>query len=350
MNTRPSSAERGIATDGATLDAASRLALVARQLNGSCTVDDIVDTVLRQGMALLHADGAVFAVEHGDHLLPRAVLGASVEVFANIGLLPLVSALPIAQAARTGATIWLRDASATETEFPLLRHIAPDVQAWAALPVELEGDRVGVFGFCFLRPQPFDEIHRLYVRALTDMSARPLRAALAEGPVADRLTTASIADEIAGLVDPLQTASQLACALLADGMLGSHATGVSIAARVTPDELVLIATAGYLGDVLSRRTLRLRLDDPSPMTRAIDERCVVPMHDRAAVAERSPSFATIAPAAEAAITIPAIHDGRVVGTIGVTYDAPQAFGAEHLAELETLAATIGRHFLAPLVR
>ena len=343
----PSHATSAAEFTGDTLDAASRLALVARSLNSRSTVDDIVDIVLQQGMALLHADGAVFAVEHDGHLEPVSVRGASLDVFANIGLLPLVAELPIALAAVTGTAIWLPDADVTAAEFPLLRHIAPDVQAWAALPVALEGAQVGVFGFCFLQPQPFDEIHRLYIRALTDMSARPLRVALDDTRPADE-TTATTNRDIAELINPGTTASQVACDLLANGHLGPDATGVSIGALLTPNELSLIATAGHLGDALSTRTPKLNLDHQSPMTRAVISGAPITMHNRTDIERLSPAFAAIAPNAEAAIAIPAIHDHHVLGTIGITYATPQTFDTAHVEELTTVAAEIAQHILAPI--
>lgn len=331
------------------LDAASRLSLVARSLNTTSSVVDVVETILTQGMAMLGADGAVFAIDHGAQLLPIAVHGASKDVIPSLGPIPTSAAVPIAAAARERTAIWVPGPEATEATFPLLRRVAPTMRAWAALPVELDGTLIGVFGFCFRNDQHFDEVHRLYVRTLADISARPLAAALGT-PHAATATTPATDDRPSDIpVNPTHTPSELACDLLVDDRLGNDVTGIAIAGRLVPDELWFLATAGYLGEVHTNRTIHLALEHHAPMPTAVATGRPVALRTADEIATAFPTFAQMVPQAAAAIAIPATHHGIAIGALGITFGTPQTFDETTIGHLSALADTIAAVWLAPLI-
>lgn len=148
--------------------------------------------------------------------------------------------------------------------------------------------------------------------------------------------------------DP-RSLSSLACDLLTDGTLDPDASGVVIAGRLIPDELWFLATAGYLGDVHSGRSVRVRIDHDGPMSVAAATGRPVSLPTVGDIVGRYPALAAMVPDARAAIAIPAIHDGVVRGSFGITYRRPTTFGADVVRELRRIADAIARDHLAPLI-
>lgn len=156
-------------------------------------------------------------------------------------------------------------------------------------------------------------------------------------------------DERVDAIEERLTPSELACTLLARGLLGPDASGVVIAGRIVPDELYFLATAGYLGDAHSNRSVQLPLDHHAPMPCAAATARVIVLCDAADFLDRFPDTARMLPLAEAAIALPAMHRGAVIGSIGITYDRPQAFDDVTIAALERIAELVAESCLAPLI-
>jgi GAF domain-containing protein len=150
-----------------------RLTLLARAFTDGLEPDEIIDLVISQGMAGLHADGGILAM-----LRPRgvlevvAVVGTAVDTVANVevtGQLTIDRGVSIAEAARTGLPVWVGSREEGHQRFPELAFLAPTSQAWASIPLVSAGRVLGVFGLSFKTARDFSETDKRYVVALANL-------------------------------------------------------------------------------------------------------------------------------------------------------------------------------------
>ena len=154
---------------------AARLYSVAAALATAATPEDVAAAVLNEGVAALQAAaGGLLLATDDDHLeLPGAV-GYDDEVVARLRNESRDAELPAAVALRTGEPVWLESRVERDTRFPELVGFEAQTVSMCAVPLEVQGRRLGALRFSFTEPRLFDEDERRFVLTLAAQSAQAL--------------------------------------------------------------------------------------------------------------------------------------------------------------------------------
>lgn len=171
----------GVVIDGVT-DPVQRfdvIAAVARALTVGHDVAEVIDVVVRQGMAGLGADGGSFAVVDPSaappgELVVLSAIGYSAEAVAAMGPLRLDLELPLIVAARDNLPGWVHSWAEGVARFPALAGARSGSQSWAAMPLVDGGQVFGVIGVSFTVERSFSEREQDFLRALADVAALAL--------------------------------------------------------------------------------------------------------------------------------------------------------------------------------
>ncbi len=182
---------------GLSADRMVRVALVAQALTAALNPTEVLEIVVRQGMAGLEAEGGVVALlDPGGVITPAVTVGYPKETIAAFAPLTVDRSLPLTDAVREGRAIWVQSTSEARSRFPeLVARPKTTSQAWAAIPLMVDGAALGVLGVSFLAPRNFAEDERLFIRSLADLCALALARYYApsrtsRSAVAQRLPTA----------------------------------------------------------------------------------------------------------------------------------------------------------------
>lgn len=169
----------------------SRLQRATAALARSVTAREAASAILTEGVAALGADEGVVALRDGD--------GAWLEIVGQVGLseqlverfqrFPVDAPLPISEAVRSHAPVYLEDHAAVVARYPGLadENRRARSEAWAALPLEVANTAVGGLAFGFRTRRQFLDDERAFLQALTTQCAQALeRARLIEAERAAR--------------------------------------------------------------------------------------------------------------------------------------------------------------------
>jgi PAS domain S-box-containing protein len=157
-------------------DYLARMALVARGLAASLRPSEVVEIVVRQGMAGLGAEGGVLALVAPDGLIvPVETVGYSNDAVAAFAPMHVGQELPLTVAVRDAEPVWVPSREDAAARFPaLVRRAVSGSHAWAAIPLVTDGLVTGVLGVSFLAPRAFSDPERLFISALGDQCALAL--------------------------------------------------------------------------------------------------------------------------------------------------------------------------------
>jgi PAS domain S-box-containing protein len=160
------------------VDQLARLAMVSRALTESLRPSEVIDIVVRQGMAGLGAEGGVLALVAPDGVVvPVETVGYSKDAVAAFPRMSVEDDLPLTVAAREREPVWVASRGDAERRFPaLLASAVSRSQAWAAIPLVADGLLIGCLGVSFLEPREFSEPERLFIRTLGNQCALALVA------------------------------------------------------------------------------------------------------------------------------------------------------------------------------
>jgi PAS domain S-box-containing protein len=168
------------ASQEAEAETARRLAAlsgVALALGRADTLDDLARVVTERGLVALGAHGGAVAVCEGEGDL-RLVLteGMSPVGVGPDTLLPLDAPYPGCVAARTGERVLLADRASSEAFSPELAELVATtgVQAWAAVPLESGGRRIGSLSVGWTSPPALAEADVELLVALAAQCAQAL--------------------------------------------------------------------------------------------------------------------------------------------------------------------------------
>ena len=169
----------------------ARLHLVASALNDVVTREEVVELVVRQGMAALDADGGILATVRDDGLLhAAAAFGYPPELVRQFLPMPLQVDTPLTRAIVTDLAVFAATLE-DRAEFAGLAGVQSGAIGLAAFPLTVEGHTFGVLGISFRSGRQLSETERLFTRTLADMCASALTrierrdlAALALGSMA----------------------------------------------------------------------------------------------------------------------------------------------------------------------
>jgi signal transduction protein with GAF and PtsI domain len=161
---------------GLASDRMVRVALVAQALTAALDPTEVLEIVVRQGMAGLEAEGGVVALlDPGGVLTPAITVGYPKERIAAFAPLTVDRSLPLTDAVREKTAVWVRSTREARSRFPeLIARPETTSQAWAAIPLMMDGAALGVLGVSFLAPRSFSEDERLFIRSLADLCALAL--------------------------------------------------------------------------------------------------------------------------------------------------------------------------------
>ena len=150
-----------------------RIALVARALTASLHPSEIIEIVVRHGMAGLGAEGGVLAfVTPAGDLIPVETVGYSEAAIAAFAPLRIEQHLPLTDAARERKPVWLSSITEARERYPALAKGALSGSlAWASIPLVADDAVIGVLGVSFLEPRSFSDEERLFICALADQCA-----------------------------------------------------------------------------------------------------------------------------------------------------------------------------------
>jgi signal transduction histidine kinase len=152
------------------------LQALATELAGAVTTAQVTDLLLEHGITALRADGAaVFLIEPGAALLEAvAWSGYGPERARRLARVPLDDRLPATEVARTGEAVFIEDPREYLDRYAetIEQYGQPaEPRAVAAVPLEADGRRFGVFGVTWNHRHPLPEDRRAFVRALARLGA-----------------------------------------------------------------------------------------------------------------------------------------------------------------------------------
>lgn len=169
----------------------AQLQAVTAALSEALTQAQVASTVVEHAMDALGAHGAVVM------LLTQA--GRALDILSYGGYLPeqlgarrtsaLEDSYPLTEAVQAGVPLWLPSAAERQARYPQLaeRSFLGADEAWAAIPLVVEGRVMGALGLSWAAARAFDAEDRDFMQALAQQCAQALeRARLFEAEQAAR--------------------------------------------------------------------------------------------------------------------------------------------------------------------
>ncbi len=192
-----------------------RLQGLTADLADALTPEQVAERIAGHGVAALAAyAGAVALVsEDGASLEVARASGYGRDLTERWQRFPLAAAIPLADAARTGEPVLLESREAFSAAYPAVAAggLSAVSQAFAAVPLLVEGRAIGALAFSFATARAFDDEDRAFMLAL----ARQCAQALERGRLYAAERRARAAAEAAGRrLTFLATASTLLAASL----------------------------------------------------------------------------------------------------------------------------------------
>ncbi len=185
--------------------AAQRLAAVtglAMAMADISSIEELVTLIVDHGLSALGCDGGSVAVLDLDEVTIRSYLTTSDGQAAVVEhqLLPITARLPVAEAARTGGAVLVRDRDECIAYSQQLAHEA-DVtgsQAFASLPLRVGPGELGVVTAGWAQPQRFDADQLMLLETFASQCAQALRR------LRDLSAERAASARVAGMAEALQ--------------------------------------------------------------------------------------------------------------------------------------------------
>ena len=201
----------------------TRLAHVTAELSSAETVEQVTDIVVAQAADTVGAQIGSLVLLEGDTLRMIGIRGVDQAVQNRWSRFPANSAVPIADAARESRRIVLTGRAALLAAYPDLEIEAPGERSLVALPLTVEGRRLGAIGLAFEGIRHIDAQELEFLGTLADTCAHALQrleAMDAARRTAVKLTfLASASAELSSSLDyevTLTNVARLAVPTLAD--------------------------------------------------------------------------------------------------------------------------------------
>lgn len=324
-------------------------AALAQSLAGAVTVEEVKDVLEAHLPTLLDLRAA--SVGFVDHDAQAVVLGELAPIGQALGaryqVVPLDSALPVAEAARTGELVVVR----TNQEWrrrtvPLdaLRDLAASgVEGAIASPIEAaSGHVVAVLAMGWGRPLELDDPLLSTVATVTEMAGQALaRATLVERSVADARRSEALAD-LAEVLATARTADEVAAAVSEQAARVVGAVSANVVIREQSTGILHVHHSSTTRPDVRARFHELEPTDAVPHVDVTREGGILTFTDRRAFGLRYPHLeALMAEAGNEGVAVAAMRDsvGHRLGAVGfvwshpVTFDESMLFGLQGVAEL-----------------
>ena len=346
-----------------TAERAHRLQELTSALADAPSRDAVGDTVMRAGLPVLGAYAGVIALRTPD--------GAELELMRSIGYpagacmdagrrWPISASIPIAESTRSGAGVFVESRAAWAERYlggyapphPAPAHAAPAApasvsEAWAAVPLTVNGVTLGALLWTYDHPRPFPEDERAFFLAVGRQCAQALeRARLHEAEREARARAEREAarvrhlQELTTALGPAMTAEGVAAAVLerARPALGAAGGFVNL---LTPDgrELVSLRSAGFV----ERQVAPWRRYPVSGDTLGGDVVRTGQAVYLRTLADCERLYPRLAPAVaeqgyQASAALPLALEGRVLGIVAFNFATPQEFPPEEQSLMLAFAA------------
>jgi GAF domain-containing protein len=298
-------------------------------LSAAATPREVAAVVFRELLRLGAAEAVIMRRTADDHLEVVASHGNDEATLARLAHLPLETAAPVSDAARSGEVIWLDRPDAILARYPRL---AADLArrgdgAWVAAPLTVEGRSTGALAFTAPPGTPLRPDDRGLVVALALQCAQALERARhfeAEARLSRRLSGmhAAVA-ALSGAVTAGEVAEATGQAL---ELLG--ATVVELYALAGPERIVRAGAAGHACGGPTPPPILLEADHP--VAEVARSGKALWLDDAAAFSARWPHLDADRAAAGIASCglVPLLAGGRTLGVLLVGFDVPHAVAPE----------------------
>lgn len=153
----------------------ARFYTVSSALASASTPEAVAEAVLAEGVAALGASGGgLFVPGGGDRLQLPGSVGYDARLVESLRAESPAAELPAALALRTGEPVWMESREERDARFPGLVEMEAGTVSMCAVPLQVEGRKLGALRFSFSEPRLFDEDERRFVLALAAQAAQAL--------------------------------------------------------------------------------------------------------------------------------------------------------------------------------
>jgi signal transduction histidine kinase/DNA-binding response OmpR family regulator len=180
-----------------------RLQQLTAALSEALTQAQVAEVTIEQAMATLGATtGIVYLLDDlGTTLEMVSARGYSADIMEKWQRFPMTNAVPLTDAVRTGLPVWVESIEARDERYPTpttdRKH-----DAWAAMPMIVEGRTIGGIRFSFPKARIFHDDDRAFLLILAGQCAQALeRARLYEAEQDAREHAEQMQDRLAFLAE-----------------------------------------------------------------------------------------------------------------------------------------------------
>jgi hypothetical protein len=151
----------------------SRLYAMASAMATAATPEAVAEAVLVEGVAALGANaGGVLLSSSEDQLRLPGAVGYEPNVIEQLRSESPDATLPAAHALRTGDPVWIESRAERDRRFPELVGLERKTISMCAVPLEVQGRRLGAVRFSFGEEHLFDDDERQFVLTLAALAAQ----------------------------------------------------------------------------------------------------------------------------------------------------------------------------------
>ena len=156
------------------------LQAVTAALSEALTPAQVAEVVVNQGLAALDACAGFIALmtDHNQTLEVVRALGYPQEILDTGSLYPLTASIPLTDAVRSGKPLLIESREVWTQAYPHLT-TNHDHNAWADMPLIVEGRTLGGMGFSFPKARTFSKDDCAFIQALAQQCAQAIERARA---------------------------------------------------------------------------------------------------------------------------------------------------------------------------
>jgi len=172
-------AQRARLTAESSAARASLIQEVTAALSEAPTPSIVAEVVTSLGTKAIGASAAnVYEVaSSGEELILVRSMGYPENLLEGYRRLSMAADMPIVEAVRTGRPLFFRQREELDTPYPGLVPPVATFASWAALPLQVEGRRLGALGISFKGARDFDETERDFMVTMSRLCAQALERA-----------------------------------------------------------------------------------------------------------------------------------------------------------------------------
>ena len=164
-----------------TADRTARLQAVTAALSESLTPTQVAEVITEQSITVLNASSAMVVIvsESGTELEIVHHVGYQQDIVQEWHRFPITTAVPLAEAVRTGEPIWEESTQERIARYPHLAQNYAELNyaAWISLPLMVEGRAVGGISINFTQFSPLSKDDRAFMLALAQQCAQAIARA-----------------------------------------------------------------------------------------------------------------------------------------------------------------------------